>query len=61
MKQIVTQQPLNNLLKNLCLPTFASHYQSVAESFEQEKKTYTDYLQELAIGPVLRTSPFAAT
>lgn len=47
-KAIMTQQPLNNLLKNLCLPTFASCYQSVAESFEQEKKTYTDYLQELA-------------
>ncbi|WP_342226025.1 hypothetical protein [Rickettsia endosymbiont of Urophora cardui] len=48
-KQIITPQPLNNLLKNLCLPTFASCYKSVAESFEQEKKTYIDYLQELAI------------
>ncbi|WP_342224660.1 hypothetical protein [Rickettsia endosymbiont of Urophora cardui] len=36
-KQIITPQPLNNLLKNLCLPTFASCYKSVAESFEQEK------------------------
>ncbi|WP_342226313.1 hypothetical protein [Rickettsia endosymbiont of Urophora cardui] len=26
-----------------------SRYKSVAESFEQEKKTYIDYLQELAI------------
>ena len=48
-KQIVNEQPLGNLLKNLCLPTFASQYQSVAESFEQDGKTYTDYLQELAI------------
>lgn len=48
-KQIITPPPLNNLLKNLCLPTFASCYKSVAESFEQEKKTYIDYLQELAI------------
>lgn len=49
MKQMVNEQPLGNLLKNLCLPTFASQYQSVAESFEQDGKTYTDYLQELAI------------
>jgi len=37
------------LLKNLCLPTFASCYQSVAEVFEQEQKSYTDYLHELAM------------
>lgn len=49
IKQIINEQPLGNLLKNLCLPTFASQYQSVAESFEQDGKTYTDYLQELAI------------
>ncbi len=48
IKQIVNEQPLGNLLKSLCLPTFASQYQSVAESFEQDGKTYTDYLQELA-------------
>ena len=41
--------PLGNLVKSLYLPTFASQYQSVAESFEQDGKTYTDYLQELAI------------
>ena len=49
IKQIVNEQPLGNLLKSLCLPTFALQYQSVAESFEQDGKTYTDYLQELAI------------
>ena len=49
IKQIVNEQPLGNLLKSLCLPTFASQYQSVAQSFEQDGKTYTDYLQELAI------------
>ncbi|WP_342225898.1 hypothetical protein [Rickettsia endosymbiont of Urophora cardui] len=50
-KQIITPQPLNNLLKNLCLPTFASCYKSVAESFEQEKKTYTgvSHLAKLCI------------
>lgn len=47
MKQTI--QPLNILLTDLCLPTFASCYQKVAETFEQEKKSYTDYLQELAI------------
>lgn len=41
--------PLGSLLKNLCLPTFASSYQELAESFELEKKTYTDYLHELTI------------
>ena len=46
IKQIVNEQPLGNLLKSLCLPTFALQYQSVAESFEQDGKTYTDYLQE---------------
>lgn len=40
---------LGSLLKNLCLPTFASSYQELAESFELEKKTYTDYLHELTI------------
>ena len=49
IKQIVNEQALGNLLKSLCLPTFVSQYQSVAESFEQAGKTYTDYLQELAI------------
>lgn len=43
------KQPLGNLVKSLYLPTFASQYQSVGESFEQDGKTYKDYLQELAI------------
>jgi DNA replication protein DnaC len=41
--------PLGSLLKNLCLPTFAADYQELAESFELEKKTYTDYLHELTV------------
>lgn len=42
-------EPLGNLLKSLCLPTFASAYQKIAESFELEKKTHTDYLYELTM------------
>lgn len=43
------QQPLTELLQNLSLTTFAKSYQSVAEEFERDKKTYADYLQELAL------------
>lgn len=45
----ITEPPLGSLLKNLCLATFAAYYQELAESFESEKKTYTDYLHELTI------------
>ncbi len=42
-------EPLGHLLKNLCLPTFASCYQQLAEDFEAEQKTYLDYLYELTL------------
>lgn len=43
------QEPLDNLLKSLCLPTAASCYQEVAISFESENKSHTDYLRELTL------------
>lgn len=44
----VIQQPLDKLLGSLCLPTFARCYQKMAIEFERDKKTYVDYLRELA-------------
>lgn len=41
--------PLQTLLQNLSLSTFASNCYAVAEEFEREKKSNTDYLQELAV------------
>lgn len=41
--------PLQTLLKNLCLSTFADNCYAVAEEFERENKSTIDYLRELAI------------
>lgn len=48
MKAALTH-PLQTLLQNLTLSTFAANCYPVAEEFEREKKSNIDYLQELAI------------
>ncbi|WP_342224881.1 hypothetical protein [Rickettsia endosymbiont of Urophora cardui] len=39
-KQIITPQPLNNLLKNLCLPTFASCYKNQLQKALSKKRKH---------------------
>jgi len=39
--------PLEQQLKQLCLPTFAQSHVQLAQQCEQQSKTYVDYLSEL--------------
>ena len=43
------QQPLETLLKNLFLPTFAKSYHDLAEAYEKQGRPYVDYLKELSL------------
>jgi DNA replication protein DnaC len=49
-----TATSLADLLKSLCLRSFADNHQKLAESFERSGKTHVEYLKELTLQEIER-------